>query len=245
MLQIALCDDNNSELLQLKQLLGEFTAAHISNYIIQYHTFSNGFDLLSATENGISYDIIILDVVMPVLSGINIATEIRKKDSISKIIFLTSSRDFALDSYKVDAYHYLLKPIKSVELIPILEKACEDVVNTKGKGIIVKTKTCLTKVFLHNIEFTEISGRNLCFHLSNGKILESLCTMNYFENDLLINKRFFKPHRSFIVNMDYIDRITDRNIITSSNKIVPISRERYTILKQTYIDYSFDRYENT
>ncbi|MFA6808368.1 MAG: LytTR family DNA-binding domain-containing protein [Eubacteriales bacterium] len=244
MIKIALCDDNNIELLQIKQIVEEFKSSYISKYIIKCHTFLNGIDLLSAMENGISYDIIILDIVMPLITGIDVATEIRKKNNISKIIFLTSSREFAIDSYKVDAFHYLLKPIKDEALMLILEKACADIVYIKEKGIIVKTKTCLVKVFLHNLEFTEISGRKLCFHLSNGKVLETLGTMNHIEKDLLSNKQFFKPHRSFIINMDHVHCITDKNIITPSNKLVPISRENYKIFKQTYFDYSFAGYKD-
>lgn len=240
MLQIAICDDNNTELLQIKQIVEKFKASHILKYNIKYDTFLSGLDFLMATENGVNYDLLILDVVMPMMTGIEIATEIRKKNNISKIVFLTSSREFAVDSFKVDAFHYLLKPIKKEGLIPILEKACANIVDKKEKGIIVKCKTCLTNVFLHNIEYIEVLGRTLFFHLTSGEVLESLGTISQLENDLLSDNRFIKPHRSYIVNMDSIHRITDKDIITFSNKPVPISRELYKNTKQTYIDYSFD-----
>lgn len=240
MLQIAICDDNDIELLQIKQIVENFKASHISKYNIKCDTFLSGLDLLLATENGKSYDILILDVVMPLMTGIEVALEIREKNNISKIIFLTSSREFAVDSYKVDAFYYLLKPITKEGLIPILERACADIVNKVGNKIIVKCKTGLTKVFLHNIEYAEVLGRTLFFHLTSGEVLESLGTMSQLEMDLLSDKRFIKPHRSYIVNMNFIHRITNKDIITFSNKPVPISRELYKNVKQTYIGYSFD-----
>lgn len=240
MLQIAICDDNFTELLQIKQIAEKFKASHISKYNIKYDTFSSSLDLLIATENGLSYDLIILDVVMPLMTGIEVATEIRKKNNLSKIVFLSSSSEFAVDSYKVNAFYYLLKPIRKKELIPILEKACADIVDEKEKGIIVKCKTCLTKVLLHNLEYTEVSGRTLFFHLTSGEVLESYGTMSQLENDLLGDKRFIKPHRSYIVNLDCVHRITNKDIITLSNKPIPISRELYKSIKQSYIDYSFD-----
>jgi len=240
MLQIALCDDNNTELLQMKQIIETFKAAHSSQYNIKCDTFLSGLDLLAAAESATSYDIFILDVVMPLMTGIEVATEIRKKNTLSKIVFLTSSREFAVDSYKVDAFYYLLKPINYEGLIPILEKACADITDKKEKGIIVKCKTCLTKILLHNLEYTEVIGRTLFFHLTNGEVLESFGTISQLENDLLSDKRFIKPHRSYIVNMDCIHRITDKNIITFSKKPVPISRDLYKTIKQTYIEYSFD-----
>jgi len=240
MLQIAICDDNKAELLRIRELIEEFKASHSSIYNIKYDTFSSGLDLLMATENGTSYDILILDVVMPLMTGIEVATEIRKKNTLSKILFLTSSREFAVDSYKVDAFYYLLKPIKKEGLIPLLEKAFSDLVDKKEKGILVKCKTCLTNVLLHNLEYIEVLGRTLFFHLTSDEVLESLGTMSQLENDLLSDKRFIKPHRSYLVNMDWIQRITDKDIITFSNKPVPISRELYKTIKQTYINYSFD-----
>jgi len=240
MLQIAICDDNNNELLQINQIVEEFRASHSSKYNIKCDTFLSSLDLLMATENRKSYDLLILDVVMPLMTGIEVSTEIRQKSNLSKIIFLTSSREFAVDSYKVDAFYYLLKPISKEELIPILEKACADIADEKEKGILVKCKTCLTKILLHNLEYTEVLGRTLFFHLTSGEVLESYGTMSQLENDLLRDKRFIKPHRSYIVNMDCIHRITDKDIITFTNKPIPISRELYKNIKQAYIDYSFD-----
>ncbi|SDH85843.1 LytR/AlgR family response regulator transcription factor [Desulfosporosinus hippei] len=240
MLHIAICDDNNNELIQINQIVEEFRASHSSKYNIKCDTFSSSLDLLVATENRKSYDLLILDVVMPLMTGIEVATEIRQKSNLSKIIFLTLSREFAVDSYKVDAFYYLLKPINKEELMPILEKACADIADEKENGILVKCKTCLTKILLHNLEYTEVLGRTLFFHLTTGEVLESYGTMSQLENDLLRDKRFIKPHRSYIVNMDCIHRITDKDIITFSNKPIPISRELYKTIKQAYIDYSFE-----
>lgn len=240
MLQFAICDDNNKELLQIRQIIEKFKASHSSKYNIRCDTFSSSLDLLMATENGTSYDLLILDVIMPMMSGIEVATEIRKINNLSKIIFLTSSHEFAVDSYKVNAFYYLLKPIKEEGLVPILEKACVDIADKKEKAIIVKCKTCLTKVFLHTLEYTEVLGRTLFYNLTSGEVLESYGTMSQLENDLLRDNRFIKPHRSYIVNLDCVQRITKKDIITFSNKPIPISRELYKNIKQAYIDYSFD-----
>ncbi len=242
MLQIAVCDDNEVELKQIIQIVEAFKTSYFSRYDIRYETFRNGLDLLmAATEDGTHFDIIILDILMPLMTGIEVASEIRKRNSISKIIFLTSSHEFAVDSYKVDAFYYSLKPIKKEGLFPLLEKACANINNKKDHEIIIKYKTSLTKVFLHNIEYTEVAARTLYFHLTSGEVLETLGTLRQLENSLLSDKRFIKPHRSYIVNMDCINRITDKDIFTFSNKPIPISRGLYKTVKQAYIDYSFDK----
>jgi DNA-binding LytR/AlgR family response regulator len=240
MLQIAICDDYDLELTQIIHIVEAFKTSYLSRYDIRYETFRSGLDLLMAvTEDGARFDIIILDILMPLMTGIEAAAEIRKKNTISKIIFLTSSPEFAVDSYKVDAFYYALKPITKEGLIPLLEKACEEIIMKNDPEIIVKCKTSLTKVFLHNIEYTEVVARTLFFHLTSGEVLETLGTLKQLETSLLNDKRFIKPHRSYIVNMDCINRITEKDIFTFSNKPIPISRELYKTVKQAYIDYSF------
>lgn len=239
MLQIAICDDNKIELLHMKQIVEEFKASHISIFNLKCDIFSSSLDLLMVTEKGKNYDILVLDILMPLMTGIQVATEIRKRNTSAKIIFLTSSPEFAVDSYAVNAFYYLLKPIEKEKLIPILEEACSHTVHKNEKGIIVKCKDCLTKIPLYKIEYAEILGRKLFFHLTNGGVMESLGTLSELENDLLSDKRFIKPYRSFIVNMDCIQRITGKDIITFSNKSVPIARKIYKNIRQTYIDYSF------
>lgn len=109
MIQIAFCDDDQTVLDQLSALLEKYRAQRCVQ--IQCTVFHSPLDLLAEIEKGVRYDILFLDVIMPAENGITAAKEIRQYDNVVKIIFLTSSAEFAVESYVVGAYFYQLKPI--------------------------------------------------------------------------------------------------------------------------------------
>ena len=109
MIQIAFCDDDQTVLDQLTALLEKYRAQRCVQ--IQCTVFHSPLDLLAEIEKGTRYDILFLDVIIPAENGITAAKEIRQYDNVVKIIFLTSSAEFAVESYVVGAYFYQLKPI--------------------------------------------------------------------------------------------------------------------------------------
>lgn len=239
-MRIAICDDNNIELLQIIRIVEEFIDTHLSDHSITCFAFQSSIDLLVAVQKGQAFDILLLDVVMPLMNGIQLAEEIRNKNTVSKIIFLSSAPEYAVDSYSVDAFYYLLKPIKKEKLLPILEKASADIFDKVENHIIVKSRTGISKIFLSKLQYIEVIKRTMYLYLRSGEILESFGTMVNFEAQLLPDKRFVKPHRSYIVNMDYIKNFSPDGITTTSCAFIPISRNIYKEVKQTYINYSFD-----
>lgn len=241
MINIAICDDEKNELLKLVDIIKTYEKENMEQHNICYTVFENGTDLIASIERGIRYHIILLDIIMPLENGIEIAKEIRCFDSLTKIIFITSSSEFAVESYGVDAFHYLLKPALKEKLTAIFGKAISSIFDTPEKSILVDAKSGLSKIYLHYIKFVEINGRQLSYHLKSGQILETAGTLGELEKSLLSHKQFIKPHRSYIINMDYIDTITTKEIQMQSHISIPISRINYSDIKKVYLDYSFGR----
>ena len=109
MIKIAFCDDDLSVLDEIRELLDRYRVER--NQEIDYRAFHNQLDLLFAIDSGVRFDILLLDIIMPGGTGIDAAMEIRKYDSNVKILFLTSSTEYAVQSYAVGAFFYQLKPI--------------------------------------------------------------------------------------------------------------------------------------
>lgn len=237
LLKIAVCDDNNVERDSISQIVDEFILSCSSEQPITYSTFENGADLLATIEGGVCFDLLLLDIVMPLIDGIELAKEIRRKDTLLKILFLSASADFAVDSYGVNAFYYLVKPITKERLLPLLGKVRAEHFDTTEKYIVVKYGATLSRIYLNKMQYAEIIGRTVNFHLHNGEILHSYATMTQVEAKLLIDKRFAKPHRSYVMNMDYILNFAPKGITTVSGAFIPISRILYKQMKQTYIDY--------
>lgn len=238
-MRIAICDDNIQELEVVTDLIKEFSESYVREDKIEINSFSNGIELLNQLDNKQNFDVYILDIIMPNLNGIQLAEEIRSKDNVAKIIFLTSSKEFAVDSYSVDAFHYLIKPIKIDKLFSLLEKACQYVDTKTQQYIVVKIPSSLSKIFFSQLINVEIQKRTLSFYQKNNKKLETTNTISQVESLLLKDKRFIKPHRSYIVNMDYIKHLTQDGITTTDNRFIPVSRNLYKEVKNEYINYSF------
>ena len=176
---------------------------------------------------------------MPGISGMELATDIRIKDQVSKIIFLTSNPEFAIESYSVGAFYYLLKPIKKDKLISVLTKISDAINNGMNKYILAKTENGILKIFTHQLIYVGVIVRTILFHQTNGVIIECSSTFSQIETVLLADKRFIKPHRSYIVNLDYIKNLSQDGFTMTSKVLIPISRNVFKEVKQTYINYSF------
>lgn len=240
-IKIAICDDNLQSLEDIKNMVEEFSNFNQSDLNIQISTFEGGDLLMNSMENGQKFDIILLDIVMPFFNGIEVAKEIRTFDHDVKIFFLTSSPEFAVISYSVNAFYYLLKPIIKEEFYKILAQAFRLTLEDRKKCILVKSKNALTNLDISKIEFVEVKGRTLYFYLRGGEILESVGILSKFEGELLSYPQFIKPHRSYILNMDYIDSLTSKEIKTISHSPIPVSRINFPYIKKEYIDYSFGK----
>ncbi len=238
-MKIAICDDDKQELLQISGFVDEYLSCGFAEGKLEVSKFGSSIKLLAQIENGKHFAVFLLDVMMPAINGIELAAEIRKKDQVAKIIFLTSSSEFAVESYSVGAFNYLLKPIQKDRLFSVLEKACSDIDSGLKQYISVKAQTGLSKVFFHELIYVEVMGRTVYFHQKDGLTIESTSTISQFEALLLLDKRFIKPHRSYIVNLDYIKNLSPNGLTTTSELFIPVSRNVFKEVKQAYINYSF------
>lgn len=236
-MKIAICDDDKQELIKINQYVKEFINCGFVEGQIQIFSFENSMELIAQIEGGENFDVFLLDVIMPNLNGMDLASEIRSKDHVAKIIFLTSSPEFAVKSYSVSAFNYLLKPIQKDMLFSVLEKACGDISDTHKQYIIVKTQNSLMKIFFHELIYVEVIGRIIYFFQKNGVVIESINSISQIEGELLIDNRFIRPHRSYIVNMDYIKTLAKDGFTTTSNQIIPVSRNVFKEIKQAYFNY--------
>lgn len=239
MIHIAICDDNINELSNMVQLINQYRAEKHLN--CEYAVFPNGFELISALEKGKQFDIYCLDIIMPGFTGIDVAKEIRNIDKNCPIIFFTSSPEFALESYSVKAINYILKPVTKQKLFFTFDEMLEHVeVDDKDDAIIVKSNDGIQKILIPNLVFAEVIGRNVLYHLISGKVIECTESFTAVCNNLLKNQRFIKTHRSYIVNMQYIDTIDNQQVTLQTLTSIPIAQGKAREIKQQYLAYQLD-----
>ena len=235
MLKIAVCDDDNAELSHVTALLEQYQARnHIPAQVDGFH---NAMDLMDALRS-VNYQLLLLDILMPGFTGIQAAREIRTFDSETKIIFLTSSPEFAVESYGVDAFYYLLKPIKSGELFPVLDKLMQRLHRAEDT-LLLTMASGVIRLPYSRIEVLEVNSKRLLFFLNDGSIGEIPGSLTQYEPQRLAHGGFGKAHRSYLVNMDYIQRLTGNELVTCSGVTVPVSRLLSNQVRKEYMDFLF------
>ena len=237
MLKIAVCDDSRELLEKVEKDLHEYE--NVRNTPVTVHTYTNAVDLLDGLKKT-DYDILILDIIMPGFTGMQAAHEIRKFNEEIKIIFLTSSKEFAIESYSVGAYYYLLKPVLKEKLFPVLDKVVSEI-TSKQESCVIYTHMGIVNIPFAKIECLEVYNKHLVFHLSDGSTKETRGALSDYENIFLDRKEFLKIHRSYILNMDYIHSIEAGEIVTYSGKRFPVSRLVAKDIKEHYMNYIFTK----
>ena len=237
MIKIAFCDDDLEVLHQMNELLDRYRVER--NEDITYAAFQSPFELLTEIEKGIRPDILFLDVVMPGQNGMDVAKEIRQYDTNVKIIFLTSSPEFAVESYTVGAYFYQLKPIWEESFFRLMDSVLSECEKKKKNSLILHSKDGITRINLQQLEYCEVLGRKLLFHLENGAVLEGAGSLDDLAGQLMQYCNFFRPHRSFLVNMEYIQNISSRSIKMVNDAVIPIPHGKCSEIKNTYMEYVF------
>lgn len=234
MINIAICDDDIKEL----EIISSYVSKNIKDLDIPFKisSFSEGQDLLeymnSSKQN---FDIIFLDIYMKFSNGIDIATRIRDFDKECKIIFITSSKEHAVDSYDVSALHYILKPINEEKLKSAIKIAIESL-NKKNKQVVIMNKKGNYRIAYKDILYAESKARVVNIYLKSSEVISFYSKLEDFFQSLK-DERFLRCHKSFFVNMDYILKIENNCAFMCDNIIIPITSSKMAVIKEKYFNY--------
>lgn len=240
---IALCDDEVAELNKTEELLSDYKKMH-SELEIQTACFENVYDFLYLVrEKNYMPDLIFMDIYMPDKKGnayplgIEVAKELRNMDYKGKIVFLTTSKEYALEAFDVNAAQYMVKPILKDKLFWILDSLFKKIAEERKKYILLKTNGELTKVSLDDIVYCEAQGKTQWLYLINGaKYLLHMTMTEIFE--LLSNyQEFVRIGIAFIVNIGYIGSLNAREIHMDNGMKIYLPRGTYKNLKEQYFSY--------
>ena len=236
---IAICDDQAEELQALMSLLERWQSQR--QLALRFKTFRSAAELLDSAEKE-PFTLYLLDVMMPGIDGIAAAREIRSFDDAADIVFLTSSPGFAYESYRVRALDYLLKPIRSEMLFPILDRLSLQEQKPR-EGLTLKCGSTLVRVPFSQLSYVEVSGKHLYFNLTDGSVREVFGTLKEYEPLLRDRPEFMQIHRSYIVNMLQVAELSPSGVRTFFGRDLPVSRLQYPQLQKNYMKLLFEQRE--
>lgn len=238
MIHIAICDDSKQERQLLAALFKRYQELHATP--LQIHIFQNGFSLLDAIDQGKRFDITILDILMPGENGIEIARNIRASGTDTEIIFLTSSPEYAVDSYEVKAQNYLLKPVTEEKFFASIDSILAELdEKDTASFIIYTTEKQYSRIRVSSLVYGEVTHRTITLHLADQTMISAVMTFTEFQDILKAYPDFIYPHRSYAVNMHYIQYVTKSDIILTDGQKIPLSRNNYTKISEQFLNFAY------
>lgn len=230
MLVIAVCDDDIRECCKIAEKIKEILEEiRVSGRVRQFHS---GQELLQAEEK---FDIIFLDIMMRPPDGMETAKALRGRDSDTILIFISSSRKYVFEAYDVEAFQYLLKPVEEKKLKNVLQKAVCKTERRSREFILVSKDRQNRKLYLDDIYYFEIWGRTIVVHGVEG-------LFTYYEQIGVLEKGlrekgFFRCHKSFLVNLKYVEVYNRQEVILENGEKIAIARRRYEEFGKAVLRY--------
>ena len=212
-MKIAICDDLPECLEQAVSVARDYIADH-KEVSLSIVSFSDPYDLLESADKIGGYDIYILDIVMPGMNGIQLGLKLRNAGHDGKIIYLTSSEEYAIDSFKVKAFDYIMKPVVKPVFYKAVDEALAALAIKRDKAIVVKTKDAAVRLKYDDILYVELNKRVLMYHMKDGKTVESTHLRAAFSDavaELLSDSRFAPCGASMAVNLAHVCIISRSN----------------------------------
>ena len=236
-LRIAICDDMPNELQNMVLLIKEYLT--LNELDAEVAEFSQSNALIEAITKE-SYHLYILDVVMPLLNGLELGKEIRRLDREAQIIYATTEPQFALQAYAASPINYLLKPIEKYQLFDTLSHAIFKIDLSDERSFNVKTSDSLRVIKLSDIVCCEYCNHAVKINLRNGDEVVSRTireSFSVYSSPILKDRHFVQCHASFIVNMRWTERFSKESFMMSGGIIVPIAPKQYATVRDVYMDY--------
>lgn len=231
MINIAVCDDEILECSALAKKIKDICKN--LNTEVSVKQFYHAKDITVSND---TFDLIFLDILMPELNGMEAAKRIRKNKIKSKIVFVTVTKDYVFEAYDVEAYHYLMKPVKQDKLKNIITRAVKDMQTDENQEyLILPAGKSKRKILLKDILYIESYGRTVIFHCTKEEITDYR-RIGELEHSLS-DKNFFRIHKSFIVNLEHTDTYTRKDAVLDNGDTLPIAKRRYEEFTKTMMQY--------
>ena len=225
-MNILICDDIAEESQKLEE------AINASGFNGNLVCFNNGKDALACILSDAKIDVCFLDVLMPQMDGITLARKMRKAHYTGEIVFLTTTKEYAVDSYDVKARSYLLKPPNAVKVAQILHEIEDMQKSADTAGIPIMTRTMKRFLYFHEISFVEVMGKKVYFRLLDGSDVEITAALNEILPKFIEDSRFIQCHRSYVVNMNAVSRIQGKEVFFRCGRKAPITHNNTDFDKQ-------------
>ena len=229
-MRIAVCDDDIREQEQFEKALKEWDPTGSAE------KFYNGAALLTAARTSPAFDVVFLDICMPGENGIAIAEELHKISPDTAVVFVTFSRDYAVDAFSVYAIHYIIKPVTAEDIDEVFRRLAKNRTKHGRRITLISGKDRYT-VCMEQIYLLESNNHTVNVSLADGRRIR--VNMSFCELEKNLSEDFLRLNRGISVNMDCISQLTADVCILQNGIELPVSVRRRAAIRRTYDNYVF------
>ncbi len=229
MTKIAVVEDNPTHAKQLLNCINKYQLDH--NLVFRTETFDAGTKLLESDSS--AWDVLFLDIEMPVIDGMSLAQKIRALDSSVVIVFVTNLTQYAIKGYSVQAFDYLLKPIRYASFAVTMTKILSVLNHRKENSIVLKCKDKICKLPIPSVYYVEVQKHTLIYHAAEGEFTVR-GTLSATEEHL--GHDFARCSNCYLVNLAHVDFLS-REIVRVGPFELNVSRRVYSDFLRKLSDY--------
>ncbi len=224
MINIGVCDDESIHRNKIKEILVDLLDTYNMDYKI--YEYDSGENLLSDYPSDL--DILIMDIQMKSINGMDTARKIRENDDNVEIIFMTSFSEFMQEGYEVKAYRYLLKPINENKIIKHITPCIKDIMKKRSNHLTISTKNNIERIKIDSILYIETSRPNILIY-TNDNMYSAKMSISKIDK-MLKEYGFFRCHTSYLINLKKVEYMDGKDVTINQNKI-PVSKHRLKALR--------------
>lgn len=231
MIRFAICDDDPFMTRQLTGRLAQYMKGR-PGAAYSVSSFPTGRALL---ESGGDFDLLFLDIQMEQPDGIQTARLLRQRENHCLLIFVTVLREPVFEAFSVEAYDYLVKPVEAGQFKRTMDRALAALARRGGRRLLIRRGGGCEVLALADLVYCEVQGRKLYLHQRGGGVVDYYQRLSTLEGQL--DGRFFRCHRSYLVNLAYIRGCSAGRVLLSSGEEIPVSRLREGALTQALLQH--------
>ena len=236
MYRIAHCDDEQSEVAKIREMLSNYLQSH-AKLDFEVGIFENAESLLSKVQGGYAPDLILMDIYMEGKSGIEAARELQEMGNRSRIIFLTTSEQHAVEAFRLEAAQYLVKPVSESEIFSLLDKQIEVLEQEKQKYVALEMDSRTFRIMVRDIVYCEAQGKKQYLHLIDGTQICVRMSMTGLEELFLSYGEIVRIGKWYIINMDHVEGMNSQAVQMDNGMKLYLPRGAYQSLRKQYITY--------
>ena len=240
--RVAICEDNRNDAEYIQNIIKKWNEQRQCELFVEHFMSAEIFLFRYAEDK--AWDILLLDIEMQEMNGVNLAKKIREVDETVQIVFVTGFPDFVGEGYEVAALHYLMKPVHKEKLYTVLDRAVKAIhyKETAERTIVLPTEEGLRRIAVQEIIYAESFAHNVRVTTQSENFMVRMSISRLEE---MLGEEYVRCHRSYLVGVKYIARLSKTEVVLDSGKTLPMSRNAVAVVQRAFVDCfaGGDRYE--